>query len=584
MQEENQPSEEEEPTTPIVPLNPEKESAEDMLARLKRKRPSLSSPIQDDDPVTMKHLKEWTAHLLDEMFSDHPGAQAHRPGNLASSSVQPPVSPVHQGHTHTEIALDTFEKFFYEATAQENRFPTDRVVPLDPLSKPLTDKPEAAVGLLLAVVNITGGVDLWQVVNYCPDTKKYQIAEVVDTDGSYLFMGLPQLKNCSAFSSEYSEKLLTRPNGNTRRCPLSDLVLLVRVRFHVATQKHSYRFVTPQGVVVTEFEVTHPGHETTTRGRDSSSTTHNKTSQLSSATIAYMNKSNAELSDMTGTSILHAMHYMLSLAEKEEGTDAILCARYSAACLDTAQALLDFRPTCLSHWRLVPREEAEANLTTKKSPATSLIKDSVTAMGAWYNYETALQRTFEFSGELYEAIHKLGPAMELFLRSRASTYPELTTNGFCMIYLNHVIVRLCQVLGNPHTTSAQVDSLLRDLRVDIDTGFYTLALNQVTREKQASIDSQLLALTRGGMKPRGQSTGRSTTAGRERDTADGTKKKVPCYRSFTTRGCTFKDKCTFDHTVTKLTPEQKVEAREAIVQWNKRSPDKTPYAADESKF
>ena len=101
---------------------------------------------------------------------------------------------------------------------------------------------------------------------------------------------------------------------------------------------------------------------------------------------------------------------------------------------------------CLSHCRMVPKEEAEANLTTKKSPTASLIKDSVTAMGAWYNYETALQRTFELSGELYNNIHKLGPAMEVFIRSRAHTYPELRTNGFCMIYFNHIIVRLCQVL------------------------------------------------------------------------------------------------------------------------------------------
>jgi hypothetical protein len=211
--------------------------------------------------------------------------------------------------------------------------------------------------------------------------------------------------------------------------------------------------------------------------------------------------------------------------------------------------------------------------------------DASTTLEAWYNYITALQRTFEYSGDLYDAVQSIGPDMDIFLRQRTHTDPELTNNGFCSVYLYHIIVDMCQVMGNPHTKATELDQMIARLRVSTETTYYTLALRQVTREKDELIKSQLASLMQFKTSQRqNQHTGTST---QEKDSSAKTtpsKGKTPCYRKFTIKGCHFGTRCRFDHSVTTLTAAQKIEAREAFTNWNNNSPDMAPYVADEKKF
>ena len=482
----------------------------------------------------------------------------------------------------------------YEKTHKTGYF-----IPLDNLAKELTDNPSVFQGLLIgAKDHEIGMILIWELGSFDDTSKTFKVHQVEgEKSGS---ITIPTVKSAWALTAEQMKVkyTLNNPDVNSSSGPASSFVpfpfnresitaLGIRMNWDHDSQKIVYQFVDMDDLVLNEFSIS----PTSSRGgkRDStdlssSSTGHSKNIQLSQPALAHMGKTNAQIRDLTGTSVLQFMMYQLSLAERESGVLATQCAKYSAACLDTAQGILDWVCRDLSDWRTVTEGQALANQTTKKSQTLptdkSPLPNSTDVMEAWDNYVIALVRTFEIKGPLYKALSNISTQMYRFLQKNSNIYPELKTNGFSLMYLNLLIQDFLMVMRNPYNTSADIEELISRLVVNEKTEYYRIAFDRVSRKRLENIEKKLPSSHGGNRTNNSGSNNNSSSSGSNKSK----KSTTPCYRMFTTKGCQFGNRCRFNHDVTTLTSDQKKTAKEQYTKWNKQYPNETPFVADEAKF
>ena len=624
---------------PSGTINPVPSSSDDTVLALKRQFTDFTSENQDfqreqrakteenklaiEQHGTLLQAMATTLNNIEAKLSSTTSpnpepivAQGHDSTYLPGRRVQPTAPPVSQEDRPTVAAptgsqsspLQDTNDAFRRLTQREKINESGDFIPLDPLAKKLTDKPAMAEHLLIGAKGDSDNsrdIQIWQVGPFDVARASYEITQVADKGrwmpptGRRPILRLTQveLKSSCALSYErataFFNEVLSTITSSTRTTesvmPYPIRVTAVRMIWRVSSKKHAYKFIDQNRNTIDEVEVsTSPGGGGRDRddSKEASSLGHTKNCQLSEQALAHMKTTNSHIRDLTGTLLLQSMLYRLSQAEKDEGVSATQCAKYTAACIDTAQHVLEWFLRCLSDWRTVSEAQALSNLSIKKSPSLAPkcpLPHANDVLNAWENYLCVLMRTFELTGPLYEHLKKLSTDMTTFLRLRTHTYPELQSNGFCLHYFNMLIQDFLIIMRDPNNSSQDIDDLISRLVISDDTQYYKIAFERVTRERLENLEKQVPnhSSNKGGNGKTGGRGGKSTNGGNNNSRA---KASTPCFRSFTKKGCQFGDRCRFDHGIKTLTMDQKKQARQQYDIWNKKFPDEAPYEPDESKF
>jgi hypothetical protein len=195
----------------------------------------------------------------------------------------------------------------------------------------------------------------------------------------------------------------------------------------------------------------------------------------------------------------------------------------------------------------------------------------------WNNLVIAITRAWELTPDtaLVTALWNIQPQMTDFLFARTNTEPEVQTNNFCSIYLNHLIKEFGRVMSDYHSTGDDINQMLLDFRVGEDTVHYARTRAQLQLHNQVKLDTLYEA----------HQAGTSTTGNppKPRPIKNGDKdtpKKLPCFHYFSTTGCKTA-RCRFSHT--KPLPNQVEKLAQGITNLNTKFSKSTPLVLDPDK-
>jgi hypothetical protein len=164
-----------------------------------------------------------------------------------------------------------------------------------------------------------------------------------------------------------------------------------------------------------------------------------------------------------------------------------------------------------------------------------------------------------------------------FLFARTNTEPEVHTNNFCSIYLNHLIKEFGRVMSDYHSTGDDINQMLRDFRVGEDTVHYARTRAQLQLHNQVKLDT-LYEAHQAGTSTTGNPPKPRPTRNGDKDTSN----KSPCFRHFTSTGCPQGAQCRFSHT--KPLPTQVEKIKKGIKNANEKFPDMPPLILDKTKL
>jgi len=229
------------------------------------------------------------------------------------------------------------------------------------------------------------------------------------------------------------------------------------------------------------------------------------------------------------------------------------------------------------------RSDVEAMDKVKTEPPRKTVLDADECLRRWENLLTAMKRAWELTPgtPFLVALNRVAADMRQFIRSRHVTMPRLQHQGFCQIYLNHMIHEMCTVLRNPHTTGADIAALLPRLTVSSTSSIYELTIAQMTQEfdeqtaiRLARIEAAQLSQPAKGGNPKDP----KQKSGRPNKIAD-----TPCLLHMCTVGCST-PRCKRTHLTTKPSAAQVTTLREAVVKSNTKHSGKPPLVLDESRL
>lgn len=458
---------------------------------------------------------------------------------------------------------------------------TSSLVPLTPLAPAITDTPSRALGLLLGHDSL-----LFRVTSTAPPLS-------LDMNFSDLFacVALPPdgiLRHMPAGSSVETLPV-DRP----------DFPVTIRSHFALGQEHLFYDFVNMRTQAVihhiliplrTQSSAVSHGLEFDTELKSTS-----KTSRIGPAALSHMSLPASRLSDKTGTDVLHGMLYDTSAIETQLNLPDHLTARPVAVDQSTALNLSRFIVRDISDWApaTVTAHELAATLRKAQPRVTLLIASD--ALTAWYNVVVALSRTFEFKVDslITQSLWDIHPRMTQFLTVHSPSHPSMATNGFVSLYLNFLIHDFCKVLGNYHSTSSMLDSMLADFRVGDDTKHFRRTKTAMKLQAEARLES--LYSTRSNPGPRRPDPVTTPSVIKPSrlsklpppppaTVASVTPKKVPypCMKFMTKQGCSFQ-RCTYPHLTSKPTADQVKNIRLSFQKWKDRFPDR-PLDLDDDRL
>jgi hypothetical protein len=290
-----------------------------------------------------------------------------------------------------------------------------------------------------------------------------------------------------------------------------------------------------------------------------------------------MNTSAQRLADKTASDVFNDLTSRLSAHEISRGrTPGPHTDVYVACGQDAATNLLQGIFT-VADWGPVSHTEAAAAAQKKKPPTHKTSPTAVDTLKQWNNLVIAITRAWELTPDttLVAALWNIHPQMTDFLFARTNPEPEIQTNNFCGIYLNHLIKEFGRVMGDYHSTGDDINQMLQDFRVSEDTVHYTRTKAQLQLHNQVKLETLYEA----------HQAGTSTTGNppKPRPTKNGDKetgKRLPCYHHFSTVGCKA-SRCQFSHA--KLSAPQLDALKKGIEGANTRHSDKTPLVLDPAK-
>lgn len=469
------------------------------------------------------------------------------------------------------------------ATAHARTTRDPHVVFLDPLAKELKENPALGNGLIIIARHNTGS-QLWQVHNYSATSKVYSLTEVHSVAPITVTISPTELADCCTLDKDAAQTHFLQRNGQLKQFPLPQCILTIRLRPDITTGMHVYSFMhSTSDQVVQEVKIHPPTRAHHNRDPDDTRAGGRGTTRLSNAALAMTDLSRETLSDKTGERVVSDLRIMLSKVEKTEmGGTAALADTPTVLTMAAATKLLRWEVRDIADFRTATPEEADIAGQSKKATFTPASKDASVSLDDYYNLTVAIFRAFELTPgtPLVQALLRLPTEMVRFVKARQPVEPDLVSNGFCGLYLNHAIKDLAAVMANPDSTTAQITDVIQTLTVSTTTTHYEhamLLVRKTDRDTVRQMQLQLQAIA--GRTPKDSKTkpksGRTTTPSQA-------KGSVICYQNLTTRGCQ-NPACHRSHTQ-KPTAEQKTAINAWLTSINAANSSKPPLTLDDTKL